>query len=269
LRGIDFSRAPGLRGIIPVQPKPLAEVLLRTHAGDPLLVRGRRGLGRTVAFASDAKPRWAAQWLAWSGFAKVWSQIARDSMRQGVASLGGATLTVRPGGGATYRAIVDVDSSQGFVNDLRGEVTAIDPSLPENDPGRKILVPLDLTAPGRYEATISDIRAGQRLVKARLYAPDGEQGRMVAEATSQVSIPYPTELAPEQLVPRSDWLRSLIQRGSTGGGLEPILRTPGRPEGRTRNEPLWPTVVWMLVVPFVLVDLLLRRLALGRRRIPV
>ena len=97
LRGIDFDRAPGLGGVIPLKTKPLAELLLRTHVGDPLLVRGRRGLGRTAAFASDAKPRWAHRWIGWDGFPKFWSQVARDLMRQGAASLGGASLRITPG----------------------------------------------------------------------------------------------------------------------------------------------------------------------------
>ncbi|MGB1274332.1 MAG: VWA domain-containing protein, partial [Nannocystaceae bacterium] len=94
LRGIDFGRAPGLLGIIPTKPKKLSEVLLRTHLGDPLLVRGRRGLGRTVAFTSDAKPRWATHWVSWTGFAKLWSQVARDTLRQGAGRVGGATIEV-------------------------------------------------------------------------------------------------------------------------------------------------------------------------------
>src|SRR5690606_41665183 len=39
-------------------------------------------LGRTAAFASDAKPRWAHRWIGWDGFPKFWSQVARDLMRQ-------------------------------------------------------------------------------------------------------------------------------------------------------------------------------------------
>src|SRR5690606_41173313 len=72
--GLDFERAPGLGGVIPLKLKPLAETLLRTHVGDPLLVRGRRGLGRTAAFASDAGPRWAHRWIGWEGFPKFRSE---------------------------------------------------------------------------------------------------------------------------------------------------------------------------------------------------
>ena len=170
LRGLDFDRAPGLTGIIPLKLKPLAELILRTHVGDPLLVRGRRGLGRTAAFASDAQPRWAARWVAWEGFGKFWSQLARDTMRQGAGTLGGATLRVTPGADeGSYSGVVDVDAAEGFVNDLHGELLVIDPSQPQGSDAHTARLPISLTAPGRYEASVLGVHAGQRLLKAELF----------------------------------------------------------------------------------------------------
>src|SRR5690606_28300539 len=167
LRGIDFGGAPGLRGIVPIQPKPLSEVLLRTQTGEALLVRARRGLGRSAAFASDAKARWAAPWLGWGGFAKLWSQVARDTMRQGASDLGGATLVVDAAiEGGVRRAVVDVDAPEGFANDLVGHVEIEAPA------GEAVVepIPLRLAAPGRYEARLPDAAPGEpRLVRARLF----------------------------------------------------------------------------------------------------
>jgi Ca-activated chloride channel homolog len=273
LRGIDFSGAPPLRGIVPVKPKPLAEVLLRTHTGDALLVRGRRGLGRTAAFASDAKPRWAAAWIGWGGFAKLWSQIARDTMRQGAALLGGASIEINPGiDEGAYTVVVDVEAPQGFANHLLGEVEIVDPAIAEGEPGYATEIPLDLTAPGRYEAAIVGVRAGQRLVRARLY--DGSQGgstdepgrRLVAEAVGQVSVPYPAELMPDQLQPRPELLAE-VSSGTVSGALDPVLATPGDAGGRTRVKPLWPYVLWALLLPLLVLDIFLRRITLGRRRL--
>lgn len=267
LRGLDFARAPGLRGIVPVKAKRMAEVLLRTHEGDPLLVRGRRGLGQTAAFASDAKNRWAARWLTWSGFAKLWSQIARDTMRQGATLLGGARIQLSSAAErGVYRAVVDVEAPQGFANDLTGELEITDPNLAPDDPARTRTVPLALSAPGRYETELRGIDAGQRLVKAKLYDQSQDPRRLTAEAVAQVSVPYPAELSPQQLRPDPQWLASLAT-GTHDGELEPLLQTPGRADGRTRAKPLWPTVLWALVVPLLVLDLLLRRVALGRRRV--
>jgi Ca-activated chloride channel homolog len=45
---------------------------------DPLLVRWQYGLGRADVFASDAKSRWAADWVTWKGFDKLWTNTFRD-----------------------------------------------------------------------------------------------------------------------------------------------------------------------------------------------
>lgn len=274
LRGLDFAAAPGLGGIVPLKPKPLAEVLLKTHEGEPLLVRGRRGLGRTAAFASDAKPRWAAAWIRWAGFAKLWSQVARDTMRQGAGNLGGAALRVLPGADeGTWSVVVDVDAAQGFADDLRGEVLVVDPARPQDDPARALTFPLALTAPGRYEAALARIDAGQRLLSARLYDRAAGQERLAAEASGQVSVPYPPELAPQSLIADPTWLAELPVPEDSAippthqGDLDPVLRVEGKNTGREHTRPLWPEVLLALVLPLLALDLLLRRLSLGRRRL--
>lgn len=267
LRGLDFARAPGLRGIVPVKAKRMSEVLLRTHEGDPLLVRGRRGLGRTAAFASDAKARWATRWLTWSGFAKFWSQVARDTMRQGATLLGGARIQLSSAAErGAYRAVVDVEAPEGFANDLVGELEIVDPNRAPDDPERTRTVPLALSAPGRYEAELHDIESGQRLVKAKLYDEAQTPRRLTAEAVAQVSVPYPAELSPAQLVPDPQWLAGL-SAGTHDGEVQALLSAPGEADGRTRAKPLWPYVLWGLVIPLLVLDLLLRRVALGRRRV--
>ena len=278
LRGINFDGAPGLRGIVPVKPKARAEVLLRTHFGDPLLVRSRRGLGRVAAFASDAQPRWATHWIGWSGFPRLWSQLARDTMRQGAGMMGGAQIKVSPAASpGAWRVVVDVESPQGFANDLSGAVEVIDPSIPEvkneegelEDNGRGREVQRVLSAPGRYEAVVRDIEAGQRLLKARLYDDSQNPPRLAAEAVSHVSVPYPAELSPETLAPNGEWLAGLITKGTTNGAIDEVVTVPGDPGGRTRTKPLWPLVLLWLLLPLLALDLLLRRVSLGVRKVAV
>ncbi len=270
LRGIDFGRAPGLLGLVPTKPKKLSEVLLRTHLGDPLLVRGRRGLGRTVAFASDAKPRWATHWVSWTGFAKLWSQVARDTLRQGAGLVGGARIEVAPASDrGAYRIIVDVESAQGFANDLRGSVEVIDPATLAKGgetTDSSVELPLELSAPGRYEATLLGVETGQRLLRAKLYDEHETPRRLAAEAVTHVSVPYPNELAPDQLSPDPAWLAELSE-GSHNGDIGPILETPGDAGGRTHAQAIWPLVLWGLVLPLLLLDLLLRRVAFGNRKL--
>ena len=82
LAGLDFDAAPLLLGYVVTRPKPTSELILASESGDPLLTWWRYGLGMSVAFTSDAKPRWAAEWLAWPGFGKFWAQVVRHAMRK-------------------------------------------------------------------------------------------------------------------------------------------------------------------------------------------
>ena len=72
------------------------------------------------------------------------------------------------------------------------------------------------------------------------------------------------QLAPDQLGADPAWLAGLSpETGTHAGALGPILTTPGAPRG-TRTRPVWPEVLWALVLPLLLIDLLLRRVARGR-----
>ena len=44
----------------------------------PLLARWQYGLGRAAVFASDAKTRWASDWVTWKGYDKFWTNLSRD-----------------------------------------------------------------------------------------------------------------------------------------------------------------------------------------------
>jgi len=78
LDGVGIDAAPPLRGYVRYIAKPTADTILNAAERDPLLVRWQYGLGRAVVFTSDAKSRWAASWLAWSGFDRLWANVARD-----------------------------------------------------------------------------------------------------------------------------------------------------------------------------------------------
>src|SRR5207244_4827568 len=82
IANITFEDAPFLLDYVTTRPKPTCELILATERGDPLLAWWRYGLGMTVAFTSDAKSRWAAEWLSWPGYSKFWAQVVRQAMRK-------------------------------------------------------------------------------------------------------------------------------------------------------------------------------------------
>jgi uncharacterized membrane protein len=67
---------PALLGYNRVTAKPEAEVVAKVGE-HPLIVAGRYGKGRSVAFTSDCGPHWAPPpFVEWEGYAPLWRQIA-------------------------------------------------------------------------------------------------------------------------------------------------------------------------------------------------
>jgi len=86
LDGVGIASAPALKGYVRYIAKPTAETTLSVADHDPLLVRWQYGLGRAAVFTSDAKSRWAANWVGWAGFDRLWANIARDLLPHAPAS---------------------------------------------------------------------------------------------------------------------------------------------------------------------------------------
>lgn len=78
LDGVGIESAPALHGFVRYVARPEADTILAADPEDPLLVRWQYGLGRAAVFTSDAKNRWAANWVTWPGFDKLWANIFRD-----------------------------------------------------------------------------------------------------------------------------------------------------------------------------------------------
>ena len=74
-----------------ISPLPTGQV-------NPLLAHWTYGLGRSVAFTSDAGRRWAKAWPDWESYAAFWSQVVRWSMRP--VDRGNLTLDRPPRRGA-------------------------------------------------------------------------------------------------------------------------------------------------------------------------
>jgi uncharacterized membrane protein len=90
LEGTGIDLAPPLRGYVKYIAKPTAEVILGIDRDDPLYSRWQYGLGRAAVFASDAKSRWAADWITWKGYDRFWANLLRDLLPR--ASAGEAVI---------------------------------------------------------------------------------------------------------------------------------------------------------------------------------
>jgi hypothetical protein len=240
--GIDMKSAPQLRGYVATTPKPQSTVLLASKQLDPVLSEWQYGLGRVMAWTSDAKNLWASRWLEWPDFAKFWAQLVKrtdrapeDPNRQVTVKIEGdqarITLDAQTGAEQTDRQ---------YLNFLPSQAVLVDPN------GAQSTVPLPQVAPGRYEATVPIQADGVYTLTATQTDANGEQ----AVVSSGFVVPY----SPEYGLTNTDQslLDALARR--TGGRLasDPsdafahTLPSVGAP------HPLWP---WLLLAVAILLVL--------------
>ncbi len=89
LEGVSIEDAGPLLGWVKFESKPRAETLLtvtQEEKKDPLLVRWQYGLGRSAVFASDAKARWATNWIGRPDFDRLWTNLFRDLLPRSAAT---------------------------------------------------------------------------------------------------------------------------------------------------------------------------------------
>ncbi len=152
---IDTDELPLLSGYVATTMKPTSTLIIASDSGDPLLAKWRFGLGRTAAFTSETKPRWAEDWIQWHDFAKFWSQLVRSVAGEDLSKTIAieSSHTLRDDG---VRLTADVRTPSGeFVTDARLELTSIDAA------GRSQKVPVTRTGPGLFEATLPDFEFGK------------------------------------------------------------------------------------------------------------
>ena len=82
LDGIDIENSPFLLAYVMTKPKASSKILLLTETGDPLLALGQYGLGKSLAFTSDATDQWGGEWLDWRDYGKFWAQSLRSIIRK-------------------------------------------------------------------------------------------------------------------------------------------------------------------------------------------
>ena len=159
--GIDFTKAPRLLGFVQAEAKENSETILRVDVDKPLLVRWRYGLGRVIAFMSDAKSRWAAPWVRWDSFGALWPQMVRDVSHRDRSVRAGVRPGTREG-----EAIVSYDILGDTGNNAEPLSTLASPHILVEVPGEAVrTIPLAETAPGHYEAHIpADQRGLYRIV---------------------------------------------------------------------------------------------------------
>ncbi len=227
------------------RPKPTCEVILATEKGDPLLAWWRYGLGMTAAFTSDAKSRWAAEWLTWPGYSKFWTQIVRQTMRK--SETRGIQVATSRNGNTTTVKIDAVNDVGQFLNQSDVELTVINPEL------KREVTKLRQDAPGRYVTHFATPQSGAYHLEIGLKQGDQNLYRQ----SRGMMIGYSDEL---RIKPTNEAL--LRDLASVSGGIyatDAARLFEPTDQATTRPTPLWP---WLLtaVSIILLLDVALRRI---------
>lgn len=241
----DVEAWPPLLGYVATTPKPGAEIALRGAVPvDPVLAAWQYGLGRAVAWTSDASGRWAAPWLGWEEFARFWGQVVRwvlpppadDGMALQVETLGEQarlTLDVRDVETGTYVEGLWLQVQAAQVGHAEMGVTAV----------------FSQTAPGRYAAVLPLGSA----TSPWLFRISGDRQLLTGWMA-----PYGAEYLPGEPASAIERLRIQGQARLLTQAQEAFAPTL---QGRQAGMPLRP---WLILVVTLLwpLDIAVRRLAL-------
>lgn len=179
LRGIDST--PPLLAYCLTDDRPLARVALRTAKDDPLLAVWQYGLGTSMAFTSDAHPRWASKWVGWPGFEAFWSQAVRQISRR--STLNNYQVAVHHDGA---KAQIEMKAFDRLGNPLTASNATVRVSSPT---GGYHEVTLSQQGPGIFNGSFDVNELGSYIVTVA--EPDNHGGQRVS--SSGFSIPYPAE----------------------------------------------------------------------------
>ena len=224
LEGVSLGAAGSLLGWVKFEAKDDAETLLAIgdEEIDPLLLRWQYGLGRSAVFASDAKARWAVNWVGSPAFDRFWTNLSRDLLPRSPAT----EATAR------YESSSDEIVARYRVSERNAS------AIPETLPDLFVLGPSD------FRQFVSLKRVGEQEFEAR--APVGHRFGLF-----RISPASHVEIFPEIAHYRAN--SELTDYGSdenllrkiatwTGGRFQPDLATAFDAGGRSiaTSMNLWP-----------------------------
>ncbi|QDU32653.1 von Willebrand factor type A domain protein [Poriferisphaera corsica] len=254
-----FSASPELRGYVLTGEKqdPRIFVPLVAAEGEPLLAHMQTGLGRSVAFTSDATNRWAVDWLAWGGYEDFWVRLVRyiarpsqNRMNQVMASVEGEHVRLRLDAGqvkANGRR-----SEASFQNDMIVEGAMLQPD------GSVQRIRLDQVGPGMYETDVPAEQVGNYIIELQMTDKNGSTQRASTGATRlpgeelrrfKTNLPLAEQVA---LITGGDIINPADEKPES-------MFTENRPETYTLRS-VWRYLLIVLLIAFFM-DVANRRIA--------
>jgi Mg-chelatase subunit ChlD len=244
---------PQLQGYVASSPKGLAQVILESDRRDPILAAWQYGLGRSVAFTSDATGRWAREWIVWQGFPAFWLQTIRYTL--GEAQEAAVEASIRLQGGQAQVLLEAMSQNGEFLNGYSIEANVISPD------GEATAVTLGQVAPGRYEGFFQPAEQGVYLVRIT------GRGQEAGAAGFNRTVGWTMSYSPEYRLLESDpdlLARLALLTGGKVASSDPAEAFAHDLRAVRASRPIWP---WLLALAAVLLpmDVAARRLVVTRQ----
>ncbi len=196
--GVPLSSFPPLTGYVASTARAAADVVLKSPQGDPLLATWQYGLGRVLAWTSDAQGRWTAGLLKWPQANLLFGDMVHASLPQP----GDPALQVETTGqGDHTHLLVTAPATSGATM----TVNALAPDLSSN------ILTLSSTGAGRFEGDLPTDQVGSYL----LHVTESAGGVVRHTTTTGLVVPYSPEY--RDLGTDAATLRAIAQAG--GGAL--------------------------------------------------
>jgi uncharacterized membrane protein len=176
LPGVPLDSFPTITGYVATTPRAAADMVLTSPSGDPLLATWQYGLGRVVAWTSDAQGRWTSGLLSWPSANRFFGDLVRYSLPQ--AGDPALQVETQVQGDHTHLLVTSPSSSGSAVS-----VSAVAPDLSNVD------LALSSTGPGRFEGDLPTDQVGSYL----LHVTDSTGGVVKHTNTIGLVVPYSPE----------------------------------------------------------------------------
>ena len=238
LDGVDVENAPPLLGYIRFQSKPTADTILDADQKDPLLVRWQYGLGRAVVFTSDAKNRWASNWISWPGFDRLWANTFRDLLPHAQQS----------------EASADFDRASGEL--------IVDYHLSANVPEPETMPDIYVIGPNDFRAPMKVNKVAAAHYRGHLAIGQNQGLFRVRPLNDSAAFPEVGFYRPEDEMLEYGNNEQLLRQvaSATGGRFQPMPRQVFDSNGRTTADRMnfWPLLL-ALAILLNLAELVMRK----------
>ena len=240
-------RVPKLHGYIATSEKELAQTYIHSHEDHPILAGWNYGLGRSIAFTSDVKPGWGADWIEWENFGKFWGQVVNWALPSiDEADDFNLNATHQDGRGELLIDTGSTMETHGITFDAR--------IAPPNGKGE--VIELRRVTPTQYSGTFPVRARGSYLITVQ----KNRDGQVESTTYESLDLSYPTEFA--KFETNHQLLNELASR--TNGIFEPSPKQIAQHRGTAIEylKPLWFTLLIVSLILFVL-EMILRRFSIA------